>query len=111
VAWPEDMMADYIPQIAWVYVCRSVFTYRMNIEPPAEFCQIAQGFNKHQRKVCNENKEFALPIIKAAKYALHYCQQQFKLRRWNCTVVDPSTVFGNVLKYGMNDGETSHNEQ
>ena len=72
----------------------------MSIEPPDQFCKIAQGFSKQQRKVCENNKEFALPIIRAAKHAIAYCQMQFKFSRWNCTVVDPSTVFGNILKHG-----------
>jgi hypothetical protein len=65
-----------------------------------EKCDILMGLNKRQKKVCRRNIELMDYVKTGAKMAIGECQQQFENRRWNCSMVDPISVFGNVLNQG-----------
>ena len=63
-------------------------------------CNVLDGLVKKQKKICKKHVEMMGAVRKGAIEAIHECQFQFRNRRWNCSTVDASTIFGNVLDQG-----------
>lgn len=66
----------------------------------ANYCDSLVGLVKRQRRICKKNLEVMESVKLGAHEAIQECQYQFKNRRWNCSMVDPKSLFGNVLKLG-----------
>lgn len=41
-------------------------------------------------------------VAKGAKFGILECQHQFHDRRWNCSTVSNESVFGPMLRIGIN---------
>lgn len=67
----------------------------------ANYCDSLVGLVKRQRRICKKNLEVMESVKLGAHEAIQECQYQFKNRRWNCSMVDPKSLFGNVLKLGQ----------
>lgn len=53
-----------------------------------------------QRKLCQLYQDHMMYIGDGAKTGIKECQYQFRQRRWNCSTVDNSSVFGRVMQIG-----------
>uniref|UniRef100_A0A8C0G7Q8 Protein Wnt n=1 Tax=Chelonoidis abingdonii TaxID=106734 RepID=A0A8C0G7Q8_CHEAB len=61
-------------------------------------CSQLPGLSPGQRKLCQLYQEHMVYIGEGAKNAIKECQYQFRQRRWNCSTVDNTSVFGRVMK-------------
>lgn len=59
-------------------------------------CAALQG----QRKLCQLYQDHIAYIGEGARMGIKECQYQFRQRRWNCSTVDNSSVFGRVMQIG-----------
>lgn len=53
-----------------------------------------------QRKLCQLYQDHIVHIGEGARMGIKECQYQFRQRRWNCSTVDNSSVFGRVMQIG-----------
>lgn len=53
-----------------------------------------------QRKLCQLYQDHIAYIGEGARMGIKECQYQFRQRRWNCSTVDNSSVFGRVMQIG-----------
>lgn len=53
-----------------------------------------------QRKLCQLYQDHMTYIGDGAKTGIKECQYQFRQRRWNCSTVDNTSVFGRVMQIG-----------
>ncbi|TMS35791.1 hypothetical protein L596_003111 [Steinernema carpocapsae] len=62
-------------------------------------CENLPGLTSRQRKFCRNNMDTMESLRWGARTAYAECQFQFTKRRWNCTMIDPTTsqVFGDVI--------------
>lgn len=63
-------------------------------------CAKLKGLSKGQAQLCQLYKDHIPHIGRGARDGISECQWQFKTSRWNCSTVDNSTVFGQVLTRG-----------
>lgn len=63
-------------------------------------CQKLPGMSAGQTRLCQLYGDHMVSVATGARQAVKECQHQFKHRRWNCSVVDDSSVFGPVAKIG-----------
>lgn len=63
-------------------------------------CSQLPGLSPGQRKLCQLYQEHMVFIGEGARSAIKECQYQFRQRRWNCSTVDNTSVFGRVMKIG-----------
>lgn len=70
-------------------------------------CSQLPGLSPGQRKLCQLYQEHMVFIGEGARSAIKECQYQFRQRRWNCSTVDNTSVFGRVMKIGRS---TRHRE-
>nr|DBA11524.1 TPA_inf: Wnt4A [Holothuria glaberrima] len=68
-----------------------------------ETCEIIPGLVNRQVVICKRNLEVMDSVSNGASIAILECQAQFQYRRWNCSIVDPYTVFGPVLDSGTRE--------
>lgn len=73
-----------------------------NISKPLKklTCIDLKGLSKGQTQLCNLYQDHIPHIGRGARLGINECQYQFKTRRWNCSTVDDSSVFGHVLNIG-----------
>ncbi|KAJ8382019.1 hypothetical protein SKAU_G00027970 [Synaphobranchus kaupii] len=57
-------------------------------------CSQLSGLSQGQRKLCQLYQDHMVYIGEGAKTGIKECQYQFKQRRWNCSTVDNTSVFG-----------------
>ncbi|KAG7261447.1 hypothetical protein CRUP_005283 [Coryphaenoides rupestris] len=72
-------------------------------------CSQLVGLSPGQKKLCQLYQDHMQYIGEGAKTGIRECQYQFRHRRWNCSTVDNSSVFGRVMqigKEGRRDGGT-----
>lgn len=65
-----------------------------------ENCDVIPGLVNRQIAICKRNLEVMDSVSQGAHISILECQKQFHNRRWNCSTVDPFTVFGPVLDNG-----------
>lgn len=53
-----------------------------------------------QKKLCQLYQDHMSYIGDGAKTGIKECQYQFRQRRWNCSTVDNTSVFGRVIQIG-----------
>lgn len=63
-------------------------------------CSKFKGLSKGQAQLCQVYKDHIPHIGKGAREGIDECQWQFRDNRWNCSVVDDSSVFGPILVSG-----------
>lgn len=63
-------------------------------------CSQLPGLSPGQRKLCQLYQEHMAYIGEGAKTGIKECQYQFRQRRWNCSTVDNTSVFGRVMQIG-----------
>lgn len=63
-------------------------------------CSQLPGLSPGQRKLCQLYQEHMSYIGEGAKTGIRECQHQFRQRRWNCSTVDNTSVFGRVMQIG-----------
>ncbi|XP_015679225.1 protein Wnt-5b isoform X2 [Protobothrops mucrosquamatus] len=66
-------------------------------------CSQLPGLSPGQRKLCQLYQEHMMYIGEGAKNAIKECQFQFRQRRWNCSTVDNTSVFGRVMSIGSRE--------
>lgn len=67
-------------------------------------CSQLSGLSQGQRKLCQLYQDHMVYIGEGAKTGIKECQYQFKQRRWNCSTVDNTSVFGRVMQIGKQRG-------
>lgn len=63
-----------------------------------------------QRKLCQLYQDHMVFIGDGAKTGIKECQYQFRQRRWNCSTVDNTSVFGRVMQIGEFDGNVENSK-
>lgn len=63
-------------------------------------CSQLAGLSRGQKKLCQLYQDHMQYIGEGAKTGIRECQYQFRHRRWNCSTVDNSSVFGRVMQIG-----------
>lgn len=63
-------------------------------------CSQLVGLSQGQKKLCQLYQDHMQYIGEGAKTGIRECQYQFRQRRWNCSTVDNSSVFGRVMQIG-----------
>ena len=63
----------------------------------ASLCQQIRGLSSGQKKLCMLYTDHMMHVGRGASTGISECQYQFKDRKWNCSTVDDSTVFGPIL--------------
>lgn len=63
-------------------------------------CSQLVGLSQGQKKLCQLYQDHMQYIGEGAKTGIKECQHQFRHRRWNCSTVDNSSVFGRVMQIG-----------
>ncbi|KAK3540511.1 hypothetical protein QTP70_032467 [Hemibagrus guttatus] len=66
-------------------------------------CSQLAGLSKGQKKLCQLYQDHMQYIGEGAKTGIRECQYQFRHRRWNCSTVDNSSVFGRVMQIGSRE--------
>ncbi|XP_010771698.1 protein Wnt-5b-like, partial [Notothenia coriiceps] len=61
-------------------------------------CSQLSGLSQGQRKLCQLYQDHMVHIGDGAKTGIKECQFQFRQRRWNCSTVDNTSVFGRVMQ-------------
>ncbi|KFD58768.1 hypothetical protein M513_00461, partial [Trichuris suis] len=74
----------------------------------AENCRSIKGLNKRQVRLCRQNTDLMGSMKMGALMSIMECQYQFRSRRWNCSVVDRSVLFGRVLDLGTREAAFVH---
>ena len=110
--WPETLpctlffMAHEWKQLC--YLSHSTRSLAMNplLIPEAyiigaqPLCSQLVGLSQGQKKLCQLYQDHMQYIGEGAKTGIRECQYQFRHRRWNCSTVDNSSVFGRVMQIG-----------
>ncbi|MED6276748.1 Protein Wnt-5b [Characodon lateralis] len=63
-------------------------------------CSQLSGLSQSQRKLCQLYQDHMSYIGDGARTGIKECQYQFRQRRWNCSTVDNTSVFGRVMHIG-----------
>ncbi|XP_063087390.1 protein Wnt-5b isoform X3 [Cavia porcellus] len=66
-------------------------------------CSQLPGLSPGQRKLCQLYQEHMVYIAEGAKTGIRECQHQFRHRRWNCSTVNNTSVFGRVMQIGSRE--------
>jgi len=66
-------------------------------------CSQLSGLSPGQRKLCQLYQDHMSHIGEGAKTGITECQHQFRHRRWNCSTVDDTSVFGRVMQIGSRE--------
>lgn len=74
----------------------------------ADSCENLSGLTKKQTEICKHNTELMGAVRVGAQLAINECQTQFRSRRWNCSALDGSAVFGKILNEGTREAAFVH---
>ncbi|KAM9326456.1 protein Wnt-5a [Gastrophryne carolinensis] len=66
-------------------------------------CSQLTGLSQGQKKLCLLYQDHMQYIGEGAKTGIKECQYQFRHRRWNCSTVDNTSVFGRVMQIGSRE--------
>lgn len=66
----------------------------------AELCPNLAGLTRRQIKICVRNVEVMDSVRQGAEQAVIECQWQFKFRRWNCSTINGTRLFGKTVSEG-----------
>ncbi|XP_054257211.1 protein Wnt-5b-like [Macrosteles quadrilineatus] len=71
-------------------------------------CGQTPGLSPGQSKLCHLYQDHMPGVGRGARAGIDECQYQFRHRRWNCSIVHDSTVFGPVVKIGSREAAFTH---
>lgn len=71
-------------------------------------CTRIKGLSGGQEKLCMLYTDHMLHVGRGARSGIGECQYQFRNRRWNCSTVDDTTVFGPVLAIPSKEAAFAH---
>ncbi|KAK7496186.1 hypothetical protein BaRGS_00012596 [Batillaria attramentaria] len=74
----------------------------------APMCTQLKGLSPGQIKFCQLYHDHMPSIGRGAQMGIGECQWQFRFRRWNCSTVDDSSVFGPVLNIASREAAFTH---
>merc|ERR1712142_1432271 len=83
-------------------------TYNTQREATPDLCTKIKGLSNGQQKLCMLYTDHMLHVGRGARSGIGECQYQFRNRRWNCSTVDDSTVFGPVLSIPSREAAFAH---
>lgn len=63
-------------------------------------CSQVAGLSHGQTRLCQMYQDHMASVSRGAHMGIRECQFQFQTRRWNCSTVDDSSVFGPVVDIG-----------
>jgi len=91
--------------VHWSYFLRSLAMNpiqrpEMYIIGAQPLCSQLTGLSQGQKKLCQLYQDHMVYIGEGAKTGIKECQYQFRQRRWNCSTVDNTSVFGRVMQIG-----------
>uniref|UniRef100_A0AAV2IV40 Protein Wnt n=1 Tax=Knipowitschia caucasica TaxID=637954 RepID=A0AAV2IV40_KNICA len=87
----------------WSMAMTSIQRPEMYIIGAQPLCSQLSGLSQGQRKLCQLYQDHMMYIGDGAKTGIKECQFQFRQRRWNCSTVEDSTVFGRVMHIGSRE--------
>ncbi|XP_016412988.1 protein Wnt-5b-like [Sinocyclocheilus rhinocerous] len=82
----------------WSLAMNPIQRPEMYIIGAQPLCSQLTGLSQGQRKLCQLYQDHMVYIGEGAKTGIKECQYQFKQRRWNCSTVDNTSVFGRVMQ-------------
>lgn len=86
-------------------VWRNPQLYMVGAQP---LCTQIPGLSPGQAKLCQLYQDHMSSVGRGARAGIAECQWQFRYRRWNCSTVEDSTVFGPVLQIGSREAAFAH---
>ncbi|CAL1538993.1 unnamed protein product [Lymnaea stagnalis] len=71
-------------------------------------CTQLKGLSARQVKFCQQYHDHMPSIGRGAKMGIGECQWQFRLRRWNCSTVQDTSVFGPLILIASREAAFTH---
>lgn len=68
------------------------------VDSNSDACTQLKGLTQGQMRLCELYPDHMASVSRGAKAGIAECQWQFRNRRWNCSTVEDSTVFGPVMR-------------
>jgi len=78
------------------------------LETSPNICTKINGLSSGQQKLCMLYTDHMLHVGRGARSGIGECQYQFRNRRWNCSTVEDTTVFGPVLSIPSKEAAFAH---
>uniref|UniRef100_A0A3Q3K1V8 Protein Wnt n=1 Tax=Monopterus albus TaxID=43700 RepID=A0A3Q3K1V8_MONAL len=88
---------------SWSLALTPIQRPEMYIIGAQPLCSQLSGLSQGQRKLCQLYQDHMSYIGDGAKTGIKECQFQFRQRRWNCSTVDNTSVFGRVMHIGSRE--------
>ncbi|GFW81753.1 protein Wnt-7b [Trichonephila clavipes] len=66
-------------------------------------CSKIPGLTPAQQRLCQERPDLIVAVGDGARMGIAECQKQFRYKRWNCTAIGSSYVFGHVVIIALPD--------
>ena len=63
-------------------------------------CYGVPGLSSQQMNVCQRKPDLIPTLRRGARQGITECQRQFEKERWNCSITNSSTVFGEIINIG-----------
>lgn len=79
-----------------------------NVGTTTPLCNRIKGLSAGQEKLCMLYTDHMVHVGRGARSGIGECQFQFRHRRWNCSTVDDTTVFGPVLSIPSREAAFAH---
>ncbi|XP_076334211.1 protein Wnt-5b-like [Tachypleus tridentatus] len=86
-------------------ILRNPQAYLLGTRP---LCTQLAGLSRGQTKLCYLYGDHIPHVGRGAQLGIAECQWQFRYRRWNCSTVDDSSVFGPVLNIASREAAFTH---
>ncbi|XP_035208146.1 protein Wnt-4-like [Stegodyphus dumicola] len=94
-----------VQTIKWLSLLR---TASIGTIDSAELCPNLEGLTRRQIKICIRNVEVMDSVRFGAEQAVIECQWQFKYRRWNCSTINGTRLFGKTVMEGTRESAFVH---
>uniref|UniRef100_A0A2C9KAL8 Protein Wnt n=1 Tax=Biomphalaria glabrata TaxID=6526 RepID=A0A2C9KAL8_BIOGL len=77
-------------------------------QPVIGLCAQIKGLSARQLRLCTTYQDHMSSIGRGAKMGIGECQFQFRDRRWNCSTVQDSSVFGPLIQIASREAAFTH---
>ncbi|XP_023215183.1 protein Wnt-5b-like [Centruroides vittatus] len=91
--------------IQGIDILRNPQAYMLGAQP---LCTQLKGLSRGQTKLCYLYQDHMAHVGRGARLGINECQWQFRHRRWNCSTVEDSSVFGPVLNIPSREAAFTH---